>query len=307
MARILFFGTSTFAVPILSALNDAGHTLLVVTQPDRPTGRGLQLTASPVKRMALQAGLPVTQPERCRRRSFWEEAAAFAPEFIVTAAYGQILNRRLLELPLSGAALNVHASLLPRWRGAAPIHHALLAGDSETGVSIMQMVEELDAGPVYASCRRPIQPDDDTGTLEALLAQDGAQLLLEVLERIPNGLRPQPQPDTGVTYAPPIGPADAEIHWDESAVRCVGRVRAMSPRPGARFCHRGRGVKLWKAALMEDAGLPGCVLAIHPDGLQIGCGEGSLLMQQVQPDGRPKMSALDWARGARLRIDDRLG
>ncbi len=307
MTRVLFFGTSAFAAPSLQALVDCGYAVQVVTQPDRPTGRGLRLSPSPVKQAAVQLGLCVLQPERCRRKSFVDEAARFAPDIIVTAAYGQILSRRLLDLPTTGAALNVHASLLPRWRGAAPIHHALLAGDCETGVTIMQMVEELDAGPVYACRKRPIECDSDTGSLEALLAHDGAELLREVLSQLPDGLHPTPQPDDGVTYAPPIGPADAEIHWSESALRCLGRVRAMAPRPGARFMHRGRGVKLWKAQIAPVSGDAGCVIGIHPEGLVIACGEESLVLQQVQPDGRPKMSALDWANGVRLRAHDRLG
>jgi len=305
MRRVLFFGTSEFAVPSLLALCKAGYDLpVVVTQPDRPTGRHLRLQPTPVRRAAEEQGLTVWTPEKVRRKEFIEQARALAPDVIVVAAFGQILPEALLKIPSSGWAINVHASLLPKYRGAAPIQHAILNGETETGVSIMQMEPTLDTGPILAQRACPILPEDDAGTLEHKLAQLGADLLIETLRALERGtVIPQPQEHSLATYAPPITREDSFIRWDETASRIWCRVRAMSPKPGAGFFYNGRWVKVWKCVPATETThqWPGSVLRAERQSLFIACGEGTVLqLLEVQPESRPRMSAGDWARGARL-------
>jgi methionyl-tRNA formyltransferase len=305
MRRVLFFGTSEFAVPSLLALCKAGYDLpVVVTQPDRPTGRHLRLQPTPVRRAAEEQGLTVWTPEKVRRKEFIEQARALAPDVIVVAAFGQILPEALLKIPSSGWAINVHASLLPKYRGAAPIQHAILNGETETGVTIMQMEPTLDTGPILAQRACPILPEDDAGTLEQKLAQLGADLLIETLRALERGtVIPQPQEHSLATYAPPITREDSFIRWDETACRIWCRVRAMSPKPGAGFFYNGRWVKVWKCVPATETThqSPGSVLRAERQSLFIACGEGTVLqLLEVQPESRPRMSAGDWARGARL-------
>lgn len=305
MRRVLFFGTSEFAVPTLLALHDAGYELpVVVTQPDRPTGRHLRLQPTPVRRAAEEQGLTVCTPEKVRRKEFIEQARALAPDVIVVAAFGQILPEALLKIPSSGWAINVHASLLPKYRGAAPIQHAILNGETETGVTIMQMEPTLDTGPILAQRACPILPEDDAGTIEHKLAQLGADLLIETLRALERGtVIPQPQEHSLATYAPPITREDSFIRWDETASRIWCRVRAMSPKPGAGFFYNGRWVKVWKCVPATETTHqpPGSVLRAERQSLFIACGEGTVLqLLEVQPESRPRMSAGDWARGARL-------
>jgi methionyl-tRNA formyltransferase len=305
MRRVLFFGTSEFAVPSLLALCKAGYDLpVVVTQPDRPTGRHLRLQPTPVRRAAEEQGLTVWTPEKVRRKEFIEQARALAPDVIVVAAFGQILPEALLKIPSSGWAINVHASLLPKYRGAAPIQHAILNGETETGVTIMQMEPTLDTGPILAQRACPILPEDDAGTLEQKLAQLGADLLIETLRALERGtVIPQPQEHSLATYAPPITREDSFIRWDETACRIWCRVRAMSPKPGAGFFYNGRWVKVWKCVPATETTHqpPGSVLRAERQSLFIACGEGTVLqLLEVQPESRPRMSAGDWARGARL-------
>ncbi len=311
MRRILFFGTSEFAVPSLLALLREGYDLpVVVTQPDRPTGRHLRLQPTPVRRTAQEHGLPVWTPEKVRRPDFLEQARALAPDVIVVAAFGQILPKSLLETPSSRWAINVHASLLPKYRGAAPIQHAILNGETETGVTIMQMEPTLDTGPVLSQRACPILPEDDAGSLERKLAEMGAELLIETLRAIEHGLvHPQPQNHSLATYAPPISREDSFIRWDETAFRTWCRVRAMSPRPGAGFFLNGRWVKVWKChpADASTQQAPATVLRVDRQSVTIACAEGTVLeLLEVQPESRPRMSAGDWARGVRLQPTMRL-
>lgn len=306
MRRVLFFGTSEFAVPSLLALLRAGYELpVVVTQPDRPAGRHLRLQPTPVRRVAEQRGLTVWTPEKVRRAEFVEQARALAPHVLVVAAFGQILPKALLEMPSSGWAINVHASLLPKYRGAAPIQHALLNGETETGVTIMQMEPTLDTGPILSQRACPILPEDDAGTLEVKLAELGAELLIETLRALEQGtVSPRPQNHSLATYAPPITREDSFIRWDDTAQRTWCRVRAMSPRPGAGFFWNGKWVKVWKCSPTEEcvSQPPGTVLRVERQSLFVACGEGTVLqLLEVQPESRPRMSAGDWARGARLR------
>ena len=308
--RVLFFGTSPFAVPVLQALHDAAprHTVLgVVTQPDRPSGRGFKIHYSPVKELALALGYPVFQPERVRRKPFPAEVAAFAPDALVVVSFGQIIPQAMLELPRFGG-INVHASLLPRWRGAAPIHHALIAGDAETGVATMQMEPTLDTGPVYLEARTPIAPDDTIATLEPRLALLGAPLLLDTLDRLEAGdLSPTVQPDEGMTYAPPV---TREIGFldplTETAPVLERRLRGVSPRPGAFLSVAGRTIKVLEAMVipaeesLADAA-PGMIAAVTKEGVVVTAAESTfLLLTRVQPENKGPMSAADWARGARF-------
>lgn len=304
--RVLFFGTSAFAVPTLQALHDAAprHTLLgVVTQPDRPSGRGRQVRMSPVKELALRLGYLVHQPERVRRKPFPAEAAALAPDALVVVSFGQIIPQTLLDLPRYGG-VNVHASLLPRWRGAAPIHHAVLAGDAETGVATMRMEATLDTGPTFLIARETIRPDDTTGTLEPRLAALGAPLLVETLDRLEAGtIAATPQDEAGVTLAPPVLRALGRLDpLAEGAAALDRRIRAATPRPGAFLLLGDRLVKVIAAkpeATITDAA-PGTIAALRKDGIALAAREGVLLLTGVQPEGKGPMAAADFARGARL-------
>jgi methionyl-tRNA formyltransferase len=307
MRRVLFFGTSEFAVPSLLALLKAGYELpVVVTQPDRPAGRHLRPQPTPVRKAAEAYGLPVCTPEKVRRKEFIEQARRLMPEVMVVAAFGQILPQALLEMPSTGWAVNVHASLLPKYRGAAPIQHAILNGESETGITIMQMEPTLDTGPVLAQRSCPILPEHDAGALEQKLAEMGAELLVETLERLERGqVTPVPQEDNLATYAPPITREHCLIRWEETAWRIWCRVRAMSPKPGAVFSYGGKCVKLWRCLPAEPRSLapPGTVVQLEKQSALVACGEGTLLqLQEVQPESRPRMSAGDWGRGVRLQM-----
>ena len=310
--RVLFFGTSLFAVPTLQALHAAAtrHEILgVVTQPDRPKGRGQKLQMSPVKAQALELGYPVHQPERVRRKPFPEIVAAMAPDALVVVSFGQILPQALLDLPRRGG-INVHASLLPRWRGAAPIHHALLAGDAETGVATMRMEATLDTGPTFLAAREPIRPDDNVATLEARLAALGGPLLVQTLDGLEAGtLSERPQDAAGVTLAPPVtretGLLDPRIEDAEALSR---RVRGTTPRPGAFLVLGDRLVKILEAhpELAAGASAPaaadaGTVAAAGKTGLLIAAADATLLrLTRLQPEGRGPMTGAEFALGARL-------
>lgn len=309
--RVLFFGTSSFAVPTLEALHGASdrHTILgVVTQPDRPRGRGRQVQMSPVKEMAFAFGYPVHQPERVRRKPFPEAVRALAPDVLVVVSFGQIIPQALLDLPRFGG-VNVHASLLPRWRGAAPIHHALLAGDGETGVATMRMEATLDTGPTFLVAREPIRPSDTVGTLEPRLAALGAPLLVQTLDRLEAGdLGATPQNEAGVTLAPPVtrpmGFLDPQA---EDAPALARRVRAMTPRPAAFAQFGGRLVKVLEAHAESSENAdsePGTVVAVRKNGIAVATRAGTLLVARVQPEGKNAMAAADFARGARLAPGD---
>lgn len=299
--NILFMGTPDFSVPILRALCDGGFRVVgVVTQPDKPTGRKRTLTAPPVKREAQVRGIPVLQPQRVRQKDALAEIAGLQPDAIVTAAYGQILPQALLDIPTVGC-LNVHASLLPRWRGAAPIQRAIMAGDAKTGVSIMEMVAKLDAGPVYGKEEVDILSEDDFGRLHDRLSDVGASLLLRLLPMYLRGeLPPVEQPEDGVTYAERIIRDDEWIGWDSPVAAVHNHVRALNPWPGASTRIDDMPVKIWKGspAHLDTTleGVPGRVIRVGKDVL-VECQDGYFSLDEVQPAGKRKMSALDWFYG----------
>jgi methionyl-tRNA formyltransferase len=305
MLRIAFAGTPDFAVPALDALASSGHTLVgVLTQPDRPAGRGRQLTASPVKQRALALGLPVDQPERLASDAQRAALRAWAPELLVVVAYGLILPRAVLDLPRLGC-LNIHASLLPRWRGAAPIQRALLAGDAETGVCIMHLEEGLDTGPVYAERRLAIAADATAASLQAQLAQLGAEALLPVVADLAAGRAvARPQPVDGVTYARKISKDEARIDWTSDAVQIERQVRAFNPWPVAETLLDGERLRLWQAHAVAgaEAGVmpgatPGTVLGLADGAMRVACGRGALAVDVLQPPGKRAMPAAEFLRG----------
>jgi methionyl-tRNA formyltransferase len=306
--RLVFAGTTAFAERSLAALLDAGHAVaLVLTQPDRPAGRGLRPAASPVKRLALARGLELFQPETLRSPDAGARIAAARPEVLVVTAYGLILPQAVLDYARLGA-INVHASLLPRWRGAAPIQRALLAGDRETGVSIMRMDAGLDTGPVLAQRRVAIAAEDDAASLEERLAALGAELLLATLGELQAGrASPQPQPDEGISYARKIDKAETVLDWSRSAAQLARAVRAFRPAPGASTTLEGEALKIWRARAVEGRGTAGELLAARADALLIACGEGALEVTELQRAGGRRLGAAEFLRGRRLAPGARFG
>ena len=308
--RVLFFGTSGFAVPTLDALHAAAprHEILsVVTQPDRPSGRGMQIAVSPIKARAATLGYPVLQPEKVRRKPFPAEVAAMQPDALVVISFGQIIPQGVLDVPRFGG-INVHASLLPRWRGAAPIHWAILSGDSETGVATMQMEATLDTGAVYFEAREPIHPDDTVQTLEPRLAALGGALLVRTLDALEAGtVTPTPQTETGMTYAQMITRETGFLDPQTQGAAAMERiVRALLPRPGATISVADKPLKVLAATVLPGgaAGVPGTVAAVWKDGIAVASADGVLLLTRVQPENKAAMGAADYARGARVGVGD---
>ena len=300
-------GTPELAAASLRALLRAPEFQIagVVTQPDQPKGRGLKLQSSPVKEIALQNKLPVLQPRRARDEAFIRELRELQPELIAVAAYGQILPKAILDLPRFGC-LNVHTSVLPKYRGAAPIQWALLNGDTETGVTIMKMDEQMDTGAMLAIEKIPIRSEDNAQTLHDRLADLGAALLLKTIpDYVAGKIQPCPQPSEGVSYAPKIKKTDGQIDWRQPAVAIGNRVRAMIPWPGA-FTHVADGppslLKIWAAQVVEQAGAPGEVLQADRHGLVLGCGTGALRLVCVQREGGRRMSAQEFLAGHPLHV-----
>jgi methionyl-tRNA formyltransferase len=307
--RVLFFGTSEFAVPSLEALSaSTGHSVIaVVSQPDRPAGRGLRVHESPVKVAAVRLGLPVLQPKRVRSDDFHWEARSLAPDVLVLAAFGQIIPHALLDLPLYGP-INIHGSLLPAYRGAAPIQHAILNGETVTGVTTMWMDATLDTGDVLLKRAVPVDPEDTAGTLTAKMSIAGAELLMETLGRLSAGDCPRlPQDNSLATYAPAISPDEGRIRWEEPAERIRNRIRAFSPRPGAFARFGNRRLKVWRARmeLNGTSQIPGSVIRVGPAEVEVTAAIGKLAIEEVQAENSRRMSAGDWARGARVKVGDR--
>jgi methionyl-tRNA formyltransferase len=309
--RIAFFGTPEFAVPSLLALLGEGFEVaVVVTPPDRPRGRSRsELVPPAVKVVAAREGLPLLQPERPDTPEFLDALRAYEPNLGVVVAYGHILTASLLALPAFGV-VNVHASLLPQLRGAAPIQHAILTGLTETGVSIMQIDEGLDTGPVLLRVPTPITPDETAGELSARLAELGALALVEALALIASGAaEPQPQDHARATYAPKITRALAHVRWTEPATAVARLVRAMDPHPGAWTTHRGKELKLFGPqsadAPASEPRVPGTVLQIDP-ALVVATADGALQLLDVQPAGRTRMAAHEWVRGRGVQVGERL-
>ncbi|WP_278876455.1 methionyl-tRNA formyltransferase [Paracoccus yeei] len=295
--RVIFMGTPDFSVPALRAIAARHDVAAVYSQPPRAAGRGQKPRPSPVHRAAETLGIPVRTPERLKSP---EEQAAFAAlgaDVAVVVAYGLILPQPVLDAPRLGC-LNIHASLLPRWRGAAPIHRAIMAGDAETGVAIMQMQAGLDTGPVLAEARTPIGPEDTTADLHDRLAEMGAALIGDVLDRLP--LPAAPQPSEGVTYAQKIDKAEARIDWALPAPQVDRQIRGLSPFPGAWCMLGGERIKLLRSRLAAGAGAPGTVL----QGFTIACGTGAVEVLEAQREGKRPMPAAEVLRG--LTLPDRL-
>ncbi len=295
--RVAFAGTPPFAVPALQALLHSRHQVVgVLTQPDRPRGRGRTLTPGPVKQVAMAAGLPLAQPPSLRDAAGQAVVAALAADVLVVVAYGQILPREVLCLPRLGC-INIHASLLPRWRGAAPIQRALLAGDTSTGVTIMQMDEGLDTGPMLAVRRVPIGERDTSASLHDTLAVLGAQALLDVLEGLAAGsLEPVPQPQFGVSHAAKISKAEALINWSDPAAAISRQVRAFNPWPVAETVFAGEPLRIHDAyaAPAATAGTPGAWLGLEAEALRVACGTGELRITQLQRAGRKVVAAREF-------------
>jgi methionyl-tRNA formyltransferase len=304
MARIIFMGTPEFAVPTLKALIETQTVVGVVTQPDRPAGRGSLLRPSPVKQAAEAAGIPLYQPNSLRKEETAAPLEAWRPDVIVVAAFGQILRPHILYLPPHGS-LNVHASLLPRWRGASPIQHALLAGDAETGISLMQMDEGLDTGPVYVQRAIPITSNDTAATLHDRLAELGAEMLCEYLDDILAGRLPAtPQDDSCSTYAPMIRKEAGQMDWTKTARELDRQARAMTPWPGAFTNWRGETLRILQARPVQarsvqarlPSGQPGQVI-MQDEQIVVLTGEGGLALQQIQLAGKRAMSADAFVNG----------
>jgi methionyl-tRNA formyltransferase len=307
--KIIFAGTPEFAAVALKALQHAGFEIsLVLTQPDRPAGRGMQLQASAVKQFAIAHRIPVAQPESLRLDGKHPDVAKAAHELLhatphdvmVVAAYGLILPRSVLEIPKHGC-INIHASLLPRWRGAAPIHRAIEAGDAETGVTIMQMEEGLDTGPMLSMQRIPIAADDTTGTLHDKLADLGGAMIVETLRKLQRqALLPMPQPQTGVTYAAKIAKEEAALDFTQSADSLARKIHAFNPFPGAFALFDGVSIKIWqaKAAAPSPVASPGRVLAADgQNGVLVVCGEGVLRLTELQKPGGKRLPAAEFLKG----------
>ena len=310
--RVAFFGTPAFAVPTLQALLESAHDVaLVVTQPDRPRGRGQKITPGPVKALALEHGIPVRQPEKLTRDPWECELAAYRWDLGVVAAYGKILPDWLLALPRLGL-INVHASLLPKYRGAAPIHRAVMHGDAETGVTIMRVVTALDAGAMLSAVKVPIGPDDRTDAVERELARVGARLLLETLDRLASGSLPEvPQDETQVSYAPRLTKEEGRIDWARPARAIHNQIRALHPWPHAfTFSPRGRLI-LHRSAVESEAAaeaVPGTILpSTSPGAIRVVTGRGVLQLLELQAEGGKVLPARIFLAGHPLSPGERLG
>jgi len=309
--RVIFMGTAEVAAASLQALKAQPDIAVaaVVTQPDRPKGRHLELHPSPVKEIALRERLPVLQPERARNEDFIQELRRLQPDLIAMAEYGQILPKAILDLPRLGC-LNVHTSLLPKYRGAAPIQWAILNDESETGVTIMKMDPGLDTGDILTQRATPIRPDDDSQTLHDRLAALGAELLIETIREYAAGrVTPRPQAAEGASHARKITKEDGLLDWRLPARTLWNRVRAFTPWPGA-FTHLGPRpvlLKIWRAELAEESGPPGEILSADRTGLVVACGEKSLRIFDLQREGGRRMTARDFLAGHELRPGQKLG
>lgn len=305
--KLIFAGTPAFAAVALQSLIDAGHDIaLVLTQPDRPAGRGMKLMPSPVKQLAVAQGIPVYQPEKLRLPEQQAPVAAIAADLMVVAAYGIILPQIVLDMPRWGC-LNIHGSLLPRWRGAAPIQRAIEAGDRETGITIMQMDAGLDTGAMLSLHPVAIDVDETSRSLHDKLAGAGAAAIVAALANLPDLQANQtPQPDVGVTYAEKIRKDEAAIDWTQSAELIDRRIRAFDPFPGCTAKCWDELIKCWSSRLADGAGEPGSVLASSAEGLLVATGQGAVLLTELQRPGGKRMTARDFLAAGRPAVGDRL-
>jgi len=304
MTRIVFMGTPDFAVPTLNRLIQHYDVVGVVTQPDRPAGRGAALKAPPVKELALAHSVPVLQPEKLRH--VLDELRAWQADVFVVAAFGQILPQKVLDIPPKGC-INVHGSLLPRWRGAAPIHAAIRAGDHETGITIMQMDAGLDTGPMLSKRSLAIAPDETGQSLHDKMAQLGAELLRDTLPAYLRGeIVPQPQDDSQATYAPQINKDEGRLDWTRSAAELERLVRAFTPWPGTFTTWQGKQLKIHRAALAEGQAEAGQIVALDDGSCAVGTGEGLLRLLEVQLEGKKRLPIGEFLRGQADFIGGRL-
>ena len=307
--RIVFWGTPEFAVPALRALGDEGHDVVaVVTQPDRPAGRGRELHRSPVKVQALDEMIPVLQPEKARGDEFIAQLRAYEPDLSVVVAYGQILKPEVLAVPRLGS-VNIHASLLPGLRGAAPIQWAIIRGVETTGVTIMKMDAGLDSGPMLLRVEEPIEPDETGCELGDRLSEIGAEALVEALALLEAGqLAEEEQDHSLASYAPKLDRETARIDWSRAAAENARWIRGLDDVPGAWSPLGERGpVKLFRPRVESASGEPGTVLAADAEGVLIACGEGAVRVREVQPPGKRRMTADEWVRGRGVSVGDRFG
>jgi methionyl-tRNA formyltransferase len=307
--RILFFGTPAFAVPTLDALIASEHHLVaVVTQPDRPRGRGQKVLPPPVKVRALEAGVPVLQPEKIRQPEILQSLADLAPDLGVVAAYGKILPQALLDIPRLGM-INVHASLLPRWRGAAPVHRAVIAGDTTTGVTIMRVVLALDAGPMLDAVTLDIGPDETSAELEPRLASAGAAALARTVERLAHGaIAEASQDEAHVTYAARLERRESQVDWHRPAAIVHNQIRGLQPWPLAGALLQGRRVSFLRSTLAPPTvtpGAPGTIVAADASGLVVATDSGAVQITVIQPEGRPPMSVRDFLNGRSVSPGER--
>jgi methionyl-tRNA formyltransferase len=308
--NLVFAGTPEFAVPSLRALLDAGHRILAVyTQPDRPAGRGRKLAMSPVKEFAQSRGLGIRQPTTLKTDAEADQLRALAPDAMIVIAYGLLLPKAILEIPRHGC-INVHASLLPRWRGAAPIQRAIEAGDTVTGVTLMQMEEGLDTGPMLAHAQTAIADTDTTATVHDRLSQLGAVLLIETLARVgQNAVRAVPQNDAHATYAAKLRKDEARLDWNQDAATLARRVRGFNPWPVAHTTLAGRSLRIWMATSEPGDGSapPGTILSADAGGIRVRCGRGVLRITQLQAEGGKPLAAREFLHGRALPSGTRVG
>lgn len=308
--NILFLGTSDFACPSLEALCNSSHAVLeVVTQPDRPKGRGQKLTFPPVKTLALARQLPIFQPEKLREPSAMDHLKSMHPDLIVVVAYGQILTSAVLSIPPRGC-INVHGSILPKYRGAAPIARAMMMGERKTGVTTMFMDIGMDTGPILDTAETEILPDDNLESLHDRLAQMGARLLLQTIAKLEKGeISPQPQDHAQATYAPKISKEEGRINWQSSAAALNNLIRAFDPWPGAYTIWKGKIVKLFRPSIIADRSPApaGTVAEASNQGLKIATGDGFLLIREMQMENRPRMPVDQFLRGNPIQAGQLLG
>ncbi len=299
--RVIFMGTPRFACPTLEKLMDRGDDIVaVVTQPDRPSGRGQKTVPPPVKELACRHGLTILQPPRVRAPEFIETVREMNPDVIVVVAFGQILPKALLDIPAHGC-INIHASLLPRYRGAAPINWCIINGETETGVTTMRMDVGLDTGDMLLKKTTPIDPDEDTTSLHDRLSLMGAEALHETLDLMSRGmLVPEKQEDSLSCYAPMLKKEDGLIDWTRDPLTIRNLVRGMNPWPGAFTFLEGKSLKIFRVRTAEGSGAPGAVLAAGRDGIEVACGGGSLILDELQLEGKKRLTAGDFLAGRRL-------
>ncbi|WP_110205613.1 methionyl-tRNA formyltransferase [Nocardioides daejeonensis] len=306
--RVVFAGTPEVALPALRAIADSAHDLVgVVTRPDAPAGRGRRLVASPVAQAAEELGVPVLKPDHPRDPEFQAELRGLAPDACPVVAYGALLPQSALDIPEHGW-INLHFSCLPAWRGAAPVQHAIWAGDEITGATTFRIVKELDAGPTYGVMTERIQPSDTSGDLLGRLADGGADLLVRTLDGIADGsLVAVEQPSDGVSFAPKILTEDAQVQWSEPAVAVDRRIRACSPFPGAWTTLEGERFKMGRVELVPEVALPAGELTVGKNEVLVGTGTHAVRLGEVKAFGKKQMGAADWARGARVESGTRFG